>query len=337
MVIHELAHQWFGDSLTPEQWSDIWLNEGFARYLEALWLEDEYGAETYRDYMRQIGVERHPDFFADDGVLIDPDPILPNTLIYDKGAWVLHMLRMWIGKPAFRDFLYAYANDPALALGSVTLDDMIGHAEAASGRNLTGFFDPWLKTSLVPEVTSQWRRTRDGRDGHGVSITLTQLQTPLFQVAIPVVVYTQCQNIPGIVMMNKGSHTLNLETPCRVDSVAVDPEGMVLMRTQPAPPPPLVVEGPRPNPVSATGCKFSIFLKEDREVTVKTYDARGANLFREDLGQLPGSGPAKDPMALPYVYNWPPETATERLPSGVYWVEFSAEGATVTRKLTYLR
>jgi aminopeptidase N len=336
VIIHELAHQWFGDSLTPDQWSDIWLNEGFARYLEALWIEDEYGQEDYRDYMRAIGVERHPDYFADDGVLIDPDPILPNTLIYDKGAWVLHMLRMWIGKPAFREFLFNYATAPELALGSVTLADMIGHAEAAAGRDLDAFFDPWLTTSAVPVIRTEWNRTRPGLDGHGVSITLTQEQSPLFEVAVPVVIHSGCQTIPGVIRMDRSSHTMNLETPCRVDSVTVDPEGMVLMRTQPAPPAPLQVDGPWPNPVSPTGGKFSIYLTAESEVVVKMYDIRGRLLNKDDLGTLPVTGPSDNPDTAPHIYNWPEAATAARLASGVYWLEFEAAGSRITRKLTFI-
>jgi aminopeptidase N len=153
-VIHELAHQWYGDSLTPAQWSDIWLNEGFARYIEALWVEHTEGREAYEEYMRRIGIQRYPHLWQGDGTLGDPHPILPNAVIYDKGAWVLHMLRMKIGDDAFFAFTEAYAGDPNLALGSVTLADMIAHAEAAAAEDLGPFFDPWIWTETIPVVES---------------------------------------------------------------------------------------------------------------------------------------------------------------------------------------
>ena len=101
VVLHELAHQWFGDSLTPAGWQDIWLNEGFATYAEALWLEHSEGPAARDDFLQLIGPGRHPALFAGEGTLAEPSPVLPNTLVYDKGAWVLHMLRGIIGDEAF--------------------------------------------------------------------------------------------------------------------------------------------------------------------------------------------------------------------------------------------
>ena len=111
-VIHELAHQWFGDSLTPAAWADIWLNEGFARYGEALWVEHTQGRAAYREFMLQIGARSHPDLFTEDGLLGDPDPILPNLLVYDKGAWLLHCAAPADRDEAFFAFLLDYATDP---------------------------------------------------------------------------------------------------------------------------------------------------------------------------------------------------------------------------------
>jgi len=333
VVIHELAHQWFGDSLTPRVWSDIWLNEGFARYCEALWIENTLGGEDYRDYMRLIGPERHPDLFVNDGILIDPDPILPNAMIYDKGAWVLHMLRMWIGPDAFREFLFAYATDPELVRGTVTLDDMIRHAEAAAGRDLSGFFDPWLTTSAVPVITTESVRRGSAHGDQEITVTFTQLQDPVFSVAVPVTVHGECQELPGMVNLTKASETFTWSLPCRIDSVSVDPEGVVLMRTAPTPPPALQVVGPWPNPVMAPEGEFMLYLMSDMEVTVKWYDARGSLLGDSNLGQLSATGAPGEPDTQPHLWPWP----SGRLAAGVYWVEFNAPGARLVRKLTLLR
>ncbi len=336
VVIHELAHQWFGDSLTPAVWADIWLNEGFARYIEALWLERTEGRQAYNDFLRLIGPQRHPDLFVNAGVLGDPDPILPNTLVYDKGAWVLHMLRMWIGDTVFREFLHSYATAPELALGSVTASDMIRFAEAASGRDLSGFFGPWLTTSQVPVISSETRRLHPGQGNQGVVVTLNQLQTPLFQVAVPLVVHTECRSIPGIMMMDGASHSLTLETSCRVDSVSIDPEGLVLMRQGSAPPPVLQVVGPWPNPITAAGAEFRIYLMMDREVIARIYDARGRLVEESPLGNLAATGPMDDPASEPHLWTWPDAAGAARIPAGVYWAEFEASGVRAVRKLTFL-
>ncbi|MEN8005603.1 MAG: M1 family metallopeptidase [Candidatus Krumholzibacteriota bacterium] len=336
VVIHELAHQWFGDSLTPAVWADIWLNEGFARYFEALWVEHTAGPEAYRDFMRQIGPERHPELFVNDGVLSDPDPILPNTLIYDKGAWVLHLLRMLIGRPAFEEFLANYATAPGLVLGNVNLADMIAHAEAAAGRNLDGFFDPWLDTSAVPVLRTRSEPVRRGGSDHGVRVTFTQQQDPVFEMAVPVVVHTSCDSLSGIVFLTRREETFTWSPSCPVDSVSVDPEGLVLMRTGSAPPPVLQVAGPWPNPVTTAGAEFRIYLTSNRKTIAKLYDMRGRLIHEADLGTLAATGPSDDPASEPHVWSWPFAGGSGRLAAGVYWVEFTAEGARAVRKLTLL-
>ncbi|MCK9996884.1 MAG: M1 family metallopeptidase [Candidatus Krumholzibacteria bacterium] len=334
VVIHELAHQWFGDSLTPKVWADIWLNEGFARYCEALWIEHDAGIGDYQEYMRQIGPLRHPDLFVNDGVLIDPDPILPNTLIYDKGAWVVHMLRMLIGDDAFFSFLADYATAPDLALGGVTLDDMIGFAETAAGRDLNGFFGPWLETSAVPVVTPRVFPIFRGPDSHRVLVLFTQHQDPLFEVAVPVVIYTDCGIQQELAVLSERSETFTWQAECPVDSVVVDPEGMVLMKSGNAPSPVLQVIGPWPNPVQTGGAEFRIYLTSEREVTVKLYDARGRLMKEEHLGSYAATGPENDPDAEPHIWTW--TTGMARTPAGVYWLEFDAAGARSVKKLTLL-
>ncbi len=336
VVIHELAHMWFGDSLTPAVWADIWLNEGFARYCEALWIEHAYGVPAYKEFMRQIGPVAHPDFFVNDGVLIDPDPILPNILIYDKGAWVLHMLRMLIGDDAFFGFLADYAVAPDLVLNSVTLVDMIGFAEKAAGRDLDGFFSPWVETSAVPVVSSSVSTT-DARPGDGrVQVRFIQHQSPLFELAVPVAIHTACGIQQELAVLSKGSESFTWPTACRVDSVSVDPDGMVLMKSVAAPPPVLQVVGPWPNPVPSVGAEFRIYLTSEREVTVKTYDARGRLVTEQHLGLLAATGPADDPDSIPHVWTWSAATGTARTSAGVYWLDFDAAGTRTVKKLTLL-
>jgi len=336
-VIHELAHMWFGDSLTPTVWADIWLNEGFARYCEALWIEHAYGFPEYQEFMREIGSERHPDLFVNDGILLDPDPILPNSLIYDKGAWVVHMLRMLIGDDAFFSFLADYAMAPELVLGSVTLADMIRYAETAAGRDLSGFFEPWVGTSAVPLVNTYITALIPGTGSNGVRVHFTQHQNPLFEIAVPVVIRTSCETREELVILSRGAETFTWQTDCPVESVSVDPDGMVLMRSPWAPPPTLQVVGPWPNPVPFTGAEFRIFLMSEREVIAKLYDVRGRLVGDTNLGFMAATGPANDPDSVPHVWAWPGTEGAPRLPAGVYWAEFNASGARAVKKLTYLK
>ncbi|MGD9548622.1 MAG: M1 family metallopeptidase [Candidatus Krumholzibacteriia bacterium] len=334
IVIHELAHQWFGDSLTPRRWADIWLNEGFARYAEALWIEREYGAEAYRDFMHDIGINRHPDLFAGEGILSDPAPILPNLLIYNKGAWVLHLLRGLIGEDAFFRFLHDYATDPALAQANVDTPAMIAVAEAAAGRPLGGFFAPLLDTDAVPLVQAEARV--DPARPHQAVVTLVQRRSPLFELAVPVRLFTGCGPVDRAAFLAGPQSVTRLDAGCAIDSIRIDPDRMSLLRLTPAPPAFLEVVGPAPNPAGSSGSQFSMFLREFSEVNVNAYDVRGIEIDETPLGELEPTGAPGDPAGEPHRFTWPRPDGPP-CASGVYWLEFEASGHRVVRKVTLLR
>jgi len=338
VIIHEIAHQWFGDSLTPAVWADIWLNEGFARYFEALWIEHTEGVEAYQAYMRLIGPERHPHLFAGDGTLADPVPILPNNLIYDKGAWVLHMLRMRIGDDNFFTFLHDYANDPNLRLGHVTLADMEGHAEAVAAEDLSAFFDPWVQTATVPAVGASVLINPTGEEPGKVAVTLRQSQSPLFDLSIPVVSYCGGSSTTTLVRLTGAEVTEQWSFDCPVDSVKIDPEQMVLMRRFEDEPVPLQVKGPWPNPVIGDAAGFEIYLISGAQVSAKLYDISGALIADIPVGNLTSTGPAEDPDARPHTWIFTRDMAgSRRQSSGVYWLEFLAStGGRDVRKFTLL-
>jgi hypothetical protein len=139
IVVHEAAHQWFGDMISPDIWPDIWMNEGFASYLEALYFEDLHGQTFYRNYLlNSRGV------YDPSGPIYDPDPLFSGNTVYNKGAWVLHMLRGVMGDQAFFDGLYAYATDPSFMYGTVTTQEFEAHIEQFYGADLNWFFQQWL-------------------------------------------------------------------------------------------------------------------------------------------------------------------------------------------------
>jgi len=327
LVVHEMAHQWFGNSLTPAAWPDIWLNEGFARYCEALWLEHTEGPGAYAEFMHIIGPGHHPDFFVGDGLLGDPDPILPNLLVYDKGAWLLHSLRLLLGDETFFHLLQDYANAPDLVHGHTRSADFQALAEAAGGRSLERFFHAWLHTEMVPLLGVEVNRQTQGAE-----ITLQQLQEPWLEMAVPVVLHGPGGDSGHTLIMEQRQQIFSLETPAAVDSVSVDPAGLVLMRQTDSPAPVLDISGPWPNPAPAEGARFAIGLLEEADLEVKIYDARGRLAVTTRTGLLAATGP----QGAPHVWTWSPP-AEGRLASGIYWVEFRGLGQRAVRKLTLLR
>jgi aminopeptidase N len=152
-IAHEIAHHWFGNSVSTARWQDIWLNEGFARYAEILWAEAAHGSEAAAAALnRQIAgfatVSRTGDGA---GVLIgDPGADhLFTEVPYAGGAVVLHELRQRLGDEAFFRLLQEWA--ARYRYSTATTDDFIALAEEVSGEDLDAFFTDWLYTPWTPD------------------------------------------------------------------------------------------------------------------------------------------------------------------------------------------
>ncbi|TCO06872.1 M1 family aminopeptidase [Natronoflexus pectinivorans] len=143
LVVHELAHMWFGNSITNTPWKHIWLNEGFATYAEALYEEYVNGKNAYHSWMNDMNSrwnETQTLFLQDDG---NPSEVFV-TYYYQKGAWVLHMLRHYLGDEMFFDIIKSYAQDPLFKYKYVDTEMFRQYVETLSGRNLYNFFDQWV-------------------------------------------------------------------------------------------------------------------------------------------------------------------------------------------------
>ena len=179
LVAHEIAHQWFGDSVTQSTWADLWLSEGFATYFAALFIEKHDGQEAFREYMssaaqRYFAYEKQTNAPIHDTQTQDLMKLL-NENNYEKGAWVLHMLRQRLGDEAFFRGLRNFYN--AHASGNATTEDLRAALEKSSGKNLRAFFARWIYGSGHPvyEWSSQATELRNG--SNSVTIVLKQVQS----------------------------------------------------------------------------------------------------------------------------------------------------------------
>ena len=144
VIAHELAHQWFGDNVTPEVWSDIWLNEGFATYAEFLWFDhDDPAFDLDATMVGLTSLELGP--IGDPG----PDDLFSQA-VYIRGALTVHALRLTIGDEAFFDLLKRW-ND-VYAYSNATTADLIEMAEEISGLELDESFDAWLDAPEFPTL-----------------------------------------------------------------------------------------------------------------------------------------------------------------------------------------
>ncbi|MGI5523861.1 M1 family metallopeptidase [Micromonospora sp. CA-259024] len=145
VVAHELAHQWFGDSVSLTRWSDIWLNEGFASYAEWLWEEHDGGRTAQRNFDLQ--------YAATDWSQPSVEPgreRMFGTAVYKRGALAVHALRRTVGDDTFFRILRTWTTERAA--GNGTTADLVALAERVAGRQLRPFFDAWLVGGSAPTL-----------------------------------------------------------------------------------------------------------------------------------------------------------------------------------------
>ncbi len=158
LIAHEIAHQWFGDSVTESTWSDLWLSEGFATYFAGLFVQRYESEEAFQRYMRDASAsvfayekkKRVPIFDRDTESLMD----LLNPNNYQKGAWVLHMLRSNLGDDVFFRGIRAYYESHKNSVAST--EDLRAALEKASGKDLRVFFTRWVYDSGHPQYELKW-------------------------------------------------------------------------------------------------------------------------------------------------------------------------------------
>ncbi len=165
--VHELAHQWWGNAVGPKSWKDIWLNEGFSTYSEALYYEAVSGKEALQSTM----MSKYSSNFS--GSLAEPGPFLFTRTMYDKGAWVLHMLRWEVGDSNFFNTLRTYFE--SFKYSNASTNDFKTICEEVSGKNLDKFFEQWVFGKGQIELEYKTETLKSGED-YLVRIQLEQIQ-----------------------------------------------------------------------------------------------------------------------------------------------------------------
>ena len=172
LLAHEIAHQWFGNMATEKTFAHLWLSEGFATYMTILYMENKYGQDTalamlkqdrqeviaYSRETNQSVVDNNPDYMA-----------LLNVNSYQKGGWVLHMLRRQLGDSIFWKGIRKYYS--SFAGKTADTDDLRKVFEEVSGKNMGKFFQQWLYSGGQPELDIEWKYDATKKE---VSVTIRQ-------------------------------------------------------------------------------------------------------------------------------------------------------------------
>ncbi len=281
LTVHELAHQWWGDKITNANWHEIWLNEGFASYSEALFYEHRHGKTSYHSHMNSMDWNHPYAIYVDDTT---SNSRIFNGTVYDKGAWFLHMLRHVVGDSTFFDILLAYSHDPRFAYGNTTTAGFQDVCETVSGQNLDWFFQPWIYEEGRPVYQALWRDD-DSSGSHFLNLRIMQIQYPqsaLFPMPIDITVETTQGDTLISVFNDAAIQDFSILLNAEITDIILDKEGWILKRVDSV----TAVDNPfnsvydfslqqnYPNPFnSKTVITFSLANSENVELTI--YNIRG--------------------------------------------------------------
>jgi len=234
VVAHELAHQWFGDAVTLKDWKNIWLNEGFASYSEALWKEHKGGMDAYFSHMKSFDYG----FFS--GTVYDPPGFIDNpaiyATIYHKGAWVLHMLRGVLGDEAFFNAVKAYYE--RYKFGNAETSQLQEVFEEFYGSKLDWFFDQWVyKGTGRPKYEYSWKfedfQEQKGSGVYTVRLLLKQVQKndiEVYKMPVKITVSADSGDKEFSVFNDNREQTFNLTVDSAPKEVYIDKNGWILKK-----------------------------------------------------------------------------------------------------------
>lgn len=338
VVTHEAAHQWYGDSISPEAWKHLWLNEGFATYSEMLYWEAR--ADSFPGTLEAVRDSRYRFSQEATGTLLLQDTTSVSEMfdasrVYAKGAMVLDMLRYVTGDAAFKSILSAWAGDPAVKYGTATTAGFQRVAEEQSGLDLDAFFRQWVTRGTgYPSyaVSSAWQPSGAG---YRVWVRLTQTQAPpqsnvdVFDMPVVIAVRTESGETRVRLRNHLRTQVFEFDVAEEPRSVAIDPDrsilrGDVTTNTAPQSLPPLpVITTLGPNPSAGT-FDLEYRIDHDADVTLDVFDVGGRRVLRRSVPSVP-AGLRVEAVDV------------SRLPSGVYFLRLSTREGNATRKFVVLR
>jgi len=230
VVIHEIAHQWFGNAVTETTWDDAWLSEGFATFFTLLFIENEYGKEEYtkgiikaRKTVYDLSVKL-PDFSIVSERTAEKEQVT-SGITYQKGAWVLHMLRNLMGDANFKKGIQNYYAKYFNA--NTTTDEFRIEMEKVSGKNLKLFFKQWLYQPINPTINASWKYDAITKK---LNVQLHQAQQFLYNVPVEIGYYKKGATTPTILTINlkEKNQVFSFPLASSPEKLELDPRNVLL-------------------------------------------------------------------------------------------------------------
>ena len=288
IIGHELAHHWWGNSMTLSDWGELWVHEGFATLAEGLWVERAEGTAAYRTFLRR----RSNGCCGFSGPISPPDRLF-NQTVFNKAAWMLHMLRGFLGDTDFFAAMYDLAQRPELQYGSIVTEDVVEQFETSTGRSLQWFFDQWLYRIGRPTFTVEWTTKSVGdRTRVQVEIDQSDLAAPwTFPLRLRAVTPSGTVDLETFVASD--THQFTAFVDGDVQDVQVDPDEWLLkfvIETATDAPAPIGATARllpnAPNPFNPrTALRFE--LPTPQNVRLRILDARGRVIDVLEPGPMP--------------------------------------------------
>ncbi len=226
VLAHELAHQWWGDLVTPATWNELWLSEGFATFFADLWLETTSGADAaawqrlvHADAWQALAASERGRRVIPEGST-EPWRIL-DANVYARSSLILAHLRQVVGEQAFWGGLRGFASRHAL--GNATSEDLERSLSRSAGRDLRWFFDQWLRRDGVPRLRAAWR-FEPGPSRVVVGISQSE---PAHALPLDVVVLNGSSATAQRLFVERAEQEFSLPVPARPLSLVFDAEGLL--------------------------------------------------------------------------------------------------------------
>jgi aminopeptidase N len=327
LTVHELGHQWFGDKITCGSWQDLWLNEGFASYLEWLYVEQYYAdyAISDREYYRSY-VSSLPDgsvFIVDTANI---SRLFSNRLTYTKGAFVAHMLRWKLGDSTFFRGMKQYLNDPALKYNYARTADLKRNLEQVSGKNLDKFFQQWVYGEGYPSYAVSWTANKNNWIKIKLNQTTSHASVSFYEMPVPLLFKSGSKDTTIVLDNTINEQEFWVNIGFVPDTVIFDPQVWLLSAKNSITKIPANAGSSDdiklfPNPAPF---ELNISLKNplDKNVSIQLYNSIGQLLISKQI-----ETPGKDELI---------QIPTTALPRGVYWVRIRNEkGLNLVKKIMH--
>jgi aminopeptidase N len=289
LMAHELAHQWFGDKITCGSWTDIWLNEGFATYCADFLYYEAFNPAQYKAYVKNDldNIVSVPGGSVKVNDTTNTGRIFDGRLTYNKGAFLLRMLRWTLGDSLFFTGIRSYLTDSLLKYNFARTADLKRNLEVVSGLDLSYFFNQWYSGEGYPSFNIQWSQDANNK----ATITIDQTTSvpssvSFFQVPLALSFKNATQQKTIVVQNNVKNQVVTADIGFKADTVLIDPDLYLISKNNKSihTSPPEISEPVTVSPNPFTD-KINIHFQqaEGKKILIQLYDNFGHFIVNDNF------------------------------------------------------